>query len=114
VELEDFTGIDRKAVRARPQDPGGVTVVLLVRDINAAFAPLKQAGVHVVTQGGGPISLGSKGRAVLLADPDGHFVELRQPDPLPATTAPAESNLIGAQLRFTIADTDKTMQVYRD
>ena len=27
VELEDFKDIDRKPVRARPQDPGGVTVV---------------------------------------------------------------------------------------
>src|SRR5688572_21049892 len=30
VELEEFKDIERKAVRPRPQDPGGVTLILLV------------------------------------------------------------------------------------
>jgi catechol 2,3-dioxygenase-like lactoylglutathione lyase family enzyme len=117
VELEDFRDIDRKPVRPRPQDPGAVTLILLVRDINAAFTPLKRAGVPVVTPGGEPIAVGanSAARGVLITDPDGHFIELLQPDPVPETPAgSADSNIIGAQVRVTVGDTDQTMRVYRD
>ena len=116
VEMVELKDIDRKPVRPRPQDPGGATLVLLVRDVNAAFAPLKRAKVPVVTPGGEPIALGANNRArgVIVSDPDGHFVELLQPDPLPETTAAPESNIIGARLRMTVADTDQTVHVYRD
>ena len=49
VEMVEIKGLDRKPVHPRPQDPGGTTLILLVRDITAAFAPLKKAGVPVVT-----------------------------------------------------------------
>jgi catechol 2,3-dioxygenase-like lactoylglutathione lyase family enzyme len=116
VEMVELKDIDRKPVRPRPQDPGGATLILLVRDVNAAFAPLKRAKVPVVTPGGEPIALGANNRArgVIVSDPDGHFVELLQPDPLPETTATPESNIIGARVRMTVADTDQTMHVYRD
>jgi predicted enzyme related to lactoylglutathione lyase len=115
VELEEFTEIDRTVMNPQPQDPGGVTLVLLVRDVAAAFAPLKQAGVRVVTPGGAPAALGkTKARGVLVSDGQGHFVELLQPDPLPATTAPAESNVIGARVRLTVAATDQSIRFYRD
>ena len=91
-------------------------MILIVRDINAAFAPLKRAGVPVVTPGGEPIAFGRRQRraASSSADPDGHFVELLQPNPIPETTAPADSNIIGARVRITVADTEQTMRVYRD
>jgi catechol 2,3-dioxygenase-like lactoylglutathione lyase family enzyme len=116
VEMVELKDIDRKPLRPRPQDPGGATLVLLVRDINAAFAPLKRSKIPVVTPGGEPIAFGANNRArgVIVSDPDGHFVELLQPDPLPETTAPPESNIIGARVRMTVADTDQTLRVYRD
>jgi len=116
VEMVEAKDIDRKPVRPRPQDPGGMTLILLVRDINAAFAPLKKAGVPVVTPGGEPIAFGQNNaaRGVIVSDPDGHFVELLQPNPMPETTAPADSNIIGARVRVTVADTDATMRVYKD
>jgi catechol 2,3-dioxygenase-like lactoylglutathione lyase family enzyme len=116
VEMVELKDIDRRPVRPRPQDPGGTTLILLVRDINAAFAPLKRAGVAVVTPGGEPLTFGpnSQARGVIVSDPDGHFVELLQPSPLSETSAPADSNIIGARVRMTVADTDKTMSVYRD
>lgn len=116
IEMVELKDIDRKPVRPRPQDPGGTTLVLMVRDINTAFAPLKRAGVPVVTPGGEPIAFGpnNRVRGVIVSDPDGHFVELLQPDPLPETTAPPDSNIIGARVRVTIADTDQAMRVYRD
>ncbi|HEV3304114.1 MAG TPA: VOC family protein [Planctomycetaceae bacterium] len=115
VELEEFTEIDRTMMNPRPQDPGGVTLVLLVRDLAAAFAPLKQAGVRVVTPGGGPAALGKPmARGVLVSDGQGHFVELLQPDPPTTTTAPAESNVIGARVRLTVIDTAQSIRFYRD
>jgi catechol 2,3-dioxygenase-like lactoylglutathione lyase family enzyme len=115
VEMVEARDIDRKAANPRPQDPGSMTLVLIVRDIDEAFAPLKAAGVPVVTPGGAPVTFGAnKARGVIVRDPDGHFVELLQPSPLPETTAPPESNIIDARVRITVADTDKTMQLYRD
>ena len=113
VEMVELRGIDRKPVRPRPQDPGGATLILLVRDIAAAFAPLKKAGVPVVTPGGEPIAFGQNqaARGVIVSDPDGHFVELLQLAPLPETSAPAASNIIGARVRMTVADTDQTLHV---
>jgi catechol 2,3-dioxygenase-like lactoylglutathione lyase family enzyme len=116
VEMVEVRGLDKKAVRPRPQDPGGMTLILLVRDINAAFAPLKKAGVPIVTPGGEPLAFGrdNAARGVIVSDPDGHFVELLQPNPMPDTTAPADSNIIGARVRMTVADTEQTLKVYRD
>jgi len=117
LEVLEFTEIDRKPAHARLQDPGAMTLVLTVRDIDKLLAKLKEAKVPVVTPGGVPVSLTSgatHARAVIVTDPAGHFVELQQPDPLPATTAPADSNVIGARVRITIADTDKTLRLYRD
>ena len=116
VEIVEVGGIDKKAIHPRPQDPGGTTLILLVRDIKAAFAPLKRAGVPVVTPGGEPLAFGPNNgvRGVIVSDPDGHLVELLQPNPLPETTAPADSNIVGARVRFTVADTEQTMRVYRD
>lgn len=117
LEVLEFTEIDRKPAHARLQDPGAMTLVLTVRDIDALLAKLKQAKVPVMTPGGVPVSLTSgaaQARAVLVTDPAGHFVELQQPDPLPASTAPADSNVIGARVRITVADTDNTLRLYRD
>ena len=50
VELVEINSVDRTPVRRRMQDPGAVTLILLVRDIDAAFTKLKAAGVPVVTR----------------------------------------------------------------
>ncbi len=115
VEMVEAKDIERKPVNPRPQDPGSMTLVLIVRDIDKAFAPLKAAGVPVVTPGGAPLTFGANNaRGVIVRDPDGHFVELLQPSPLPETIAPPESNIIDARVRITVADTDRAMQLYRD
>jgi catechol 2,3-dioxygenase-like lactoylglutathione lyase family enzyme len=117
LELLEFTEIDRKPVQPRPQDPGAMTLVLQVRDLDALLAKLKQEHVTVVTPGAQPMTLASgsgKVRAVVVKDPDGHFVELQQPVPLPTTGVPADGNILGARVRITVADTDETLRLYRD
>jgi catechol 2,3-dioxygenase-like lactoylglutathione lyase family enzyme len=88
IELVEFAGVDRNPVRRRYQDPGAATIILMVRDIDSAFAALKNGGARIVTTGGAPIgmSTANRTRAVTVEDPDGHFVELAQIDPAPAST----------------------------
>ena len=116
IEPVEFDKVDRKPISLRMQDPGAVTLILLVRDIDAAFARLKAAGVAAVTTGGAPVmpSPTSKTRAVIVRDPDGHFVELAQLDPLPATSVPSSSNIIDIRFRVTVGDLDRTVQYFQD
>jgi catechol 2,3-dioxygenase-like lactoylglutathione lyase family enzyme len=116
LELLEFGDIERTPVVARPQDPGAMTLILQVRDVDALLAKLKAAQVPVVTTGGQPLTLTSgagKVRAVTVKDPAGHFVELEQPEQPPAG-APAEGNILGSRVRITVADTNDTLRLYRD
>jgi catechol 2,3-dioxygenase-like lactoylglutathione lyase family enzyme len=117
LEVLEFTELDRRAADARLQDPGAMTLVLSVRDIDGLLRTLKQGKIQVVTPGGQPVPLTSgatKARAVVVKAPGGHFVELQQPDPLPTDPAMPAGNVIGAHVRVTIADTDATLRLYRD
>ena len=114
LEPIEFAGINQSPARPRIQDPGAITLVVYVRDVDALLAKATQAGVTVLTPGGKPVALAGRTRAVLVEDPDGRPVELRQSDPLPETTAPAASNVVGSRLSMTVANTDRTMQLYRD
>lgn len=116
LEVLEFGDIARTPVVARPQDPGAMTLVLQVRDLDALLAKLKAANVPVVTTGGQPVTLMStagKVRAVTVKDPAGHFVELEQPEQLPAGASP-DGNILGSRVRITVADTDDTLRLYRD
>lgn len=117
VEIVDFKDINRKAVQPRMQDPGAVTLILLVRDIDTLFNKLKKEGVPVVTAGGAPVVIGGntdKTRAVAIKDPDGFHITLVQMDPLPETSASSTSNVIGARFGLAVADMDQTLSIYRD
>ena len=117
VEIVEFKDVDRKPAQPRLQDPGAMRLILIVRDVDALLAHLKERGARVATTGSTPVRLETtafKGRAVVVKDPDGFFVELRQPDALPESTAPATSNVVDARVGVTVEDTEKTMRFYRD
>jgi catechol 2,3-dioxygenase-like lactoylglutathione lyase family enzyme len=116
IEPVEFDTRDRSARPWRMHDPGAVTLILLVRDIDSAFAKLKAANVPVVTTGGAPVfpSQKSKSRAVIVRDPDGQFVELAQLVPAPATTAPETSNVFDMRFRVTVTDVDKMIRYYQE
>jgi len=93
VEMVEQGAIERHPVTLHIQDPGNVMVVLLVRDVDRIAAAARGVGAPVVTAGGAPIDLGTNlGRAVVVRDPDTHLVEFLQPNRIPETTAPADSN----------------------
>lgn len=115
MELIEFAVPNRTMVRSRSQDPGATTLVLMVRNIDAALQAARKNGASVVTAGGAPLVIGpGKTRSVLVRDPDGLFIELVQPDPLPETRAPANGNIIGGSLKRTVQESEKTLDFYRD
>jgi catechol 2,3-dioxygenase-like lactoylglutathione lyase family enzyme len=114
VEPMEIQDIEHKTIRLRVQDPGTATLVLVVRDLDAALARVKQANIPVVTQGGTPVKFSDGSRAVLIRDVDDRFIELRQPASLPATKAPATSNIVEIRVSIAVNDMDRTKTVYRD
>jgi len=113
VELIDYKDIQRQPAHPRFQDPGAANLALRVRDLDPVMSALKKAGAHVLTLGGEPTVRG-KARVVFVQDPDGFVVEINQPDPLPETTAPASSNVIGGGIEVTVGDAEKTARFYQD
>jgi hypothetical protein len=57
---------------------------------------------------------GGTATAMTVTVPGAHLVELLQLDPLPQTTAAADANVIGAWVRVTVEDLERTMRLYRD
>jgi catechol 2,3-dioxygenase-like lactoylglutathione lyase family enzyme len=116
-ELTEFTGASRKPVRPNIQDIGTATLALQVRDIDKVLAKVKAAGAAIVTIGGSAVNPSgnpsSKLREIVVRDPDGFFVELQQPDPLPSSASGA-GDILGASVQFSIEDSAKTVAFLRD
>ena len=117
LELTEFTGTSRKQTTPHMQDPGAATLVLTVRDVDAALDGVKKNGGSVLSIGGQPMKLGgetSQSRSVFVRDPDGFMLELAGTQPPPKSSASADSNIIGGRIGETIKDTDQTMKFYHD
>jgi catechol 2,3-dioxygenase-like lactoylglutathione lyase family enzyme len=117
VEIVEITKAGGQALERNVQDSGAFMLIAFVRDIDATFSRLKALGAPVVTTGGAPIGIPAaspRGRVVVVKDPDGHFVELYQPNEQPATQAPATANVTGVRVRLTVDDVDQALRLYRD
>jgi catechol 2,3-dioxygenase-like lactoylglutathione lyase family enzyme len=117
LELTEFTDTARKNVQPHMQDPGAGTLVLTVRDVDAALAGVNKSGGSVLSIGGHPMKIGSensKSRSVFVRDPDGFMLELAGIQPPPPSDAPAGSNVIGGHIGITVENLDQTLKFYRD
>jgi catechol 2,3-dioxygenase-like lactoylglutathione lyase family enzyme len=117
LELTEFTGTAVKKAVPHMQDPGAATLVLNVRDVDAALEGVKKNGGSVLSIGGAPMKMGgenSKSRSVFVRDPDGFMLELADIQPPPKSSAPADSKILGGRIGVTIQDTDQTMKFYHD
>jgi len=110
VEPVEHRG-DRNPRAPRAQDPGSTTLVLVVRDLDRAAHQLPEGLRQTVRS---IAYYGKAARAMTIASPGMHLVELLQPDPVPPSTAPAGVNTIGGWVRVSVADLDKTLALYRD
>jgi len=77
LELSEFFDIERSDRAPNPWDPGAATLIVSVSDLDAVAAKLKARGTPVVTLGGAAVSTPA-GRAILVRDPDGCLIEVRQ------------------------------------
>jgi catechol 2,3-dioxygenase-like lactoylglutathione lyase family enzyme len=117
LELTEFTDTARKNVQPHMQDPGAGTLVLTVRDVDAALAGVNKSGGSVLSLGGQPMKIGpetSKSRSVFVRDPDGFMLELAGIQPSPQSDAPAGSNVIGGHIGITVDNLDQTLKFYHD
>ena len=113
VEIVELSAANGKPVERRTEDPGAVTLVATVRDLDATLARLERLGAPVVTRGGKPVTIGQGGlRIAVVKDPDGHFVDIAQPAQLPETQAPPTQNVVAMALRVTVNDVVKAMSLY--
>lgn len=99
IELSEFFDIPRGDRSANPWDPGAVTLIYSVRDLDAVAGRLKARGAPVVTLGGTAVTTPA-GRALLVRDPDGCLIEVRQ--------APAP----GLSLAITVASRKRALEFY--
>jgi len=113
IEISEISGIPARRLGRRVQDPGAFMLLVTVSDVDAAMQRMKALGGTVVTSSGGPVTAGRSTslRAVVVRDPDGHFVELLQPGTPPDGAA---SGAIDARLRVTVNDLDQAVELYRD
>jgi catechol 2,3-dioxygenase-like lactoylglutathione lyase family enzyme len=117
VEIVEIKKAEGKQLERRYQDIGAFSLIVIVRDIDATFNRLKQLGAPVVTKGGAPILVPggtSRSKAVIVRDPDGHFLELFQPDPLPPATATPAPNVVEVRVRLSVGDVEKETKLYHD
>jgi len=117
-ELTEFTGGARRPVRPNIQDIGAATLVLQVRDIERVLARVRNSDAVIVTIGAVPVNptgiANSKLREIVIRDPNGFFVELQQPDPLPASAATTMDDIFGASVQLSIEDSGKTVAFLRN
>ncbi|MEP7353966.1 MAG: VOC family protein [Acidobacteriota bacterium] len=106
-ELTEFTGAPRTTLRPNVQDIGTATLSLQVRDMKSVLAKVKASGAVIVTTGGelvNPRGPTSTLREIMVRDPDGFFIELLQPDPMPNVTG----DIVGGSIQLSVADAEKT------
>lgn len=119
LELAEFTGIARTPYEAAVSDPGAPMLALTVRDVDAVFSALKQAGGRIVTIGGEPVHLarqnGGGRRFALFRDPDGILIEISRPDDAPFGNASAGgSPVVVSEFAIGVEDTEKALDFYRN
>jgi catechol 2,3-dioxygenase-like lactoylglutathione lyase family enzyme len=114
VEVMEVQNVPHQTLQLRIQDPGNATLVLVVRDIDAALARVTNANVPIVTPGGKPVTMADGSRAILIRDIDRRFIEIRQPASQPDTAATSPSNIVDVRLSISVNDMERTTKVYRD
>jgi catechol 2,3-dioxygenase-like lactoylglutathione lyase family enzyme len=117
IEIVEVSGTTSHPLARGIYDPGAFTLVTAVRDIDEVLSRLKAFRAAVVTPAGAPIAVtlgGGPARAVLLRTPDGHYLQLVQPQSAPKTDAPPASAVIDLRVRLTVDNVDAALRLYRD
>ena len=111
LELSEFFDIARSDRAPNPWDPGASTLIFTVRDLDAVANRLKARGAPVVTLGGAPIATPG-GRAVLVRDPDGYLIEVRQATAASVSQASTPGDVIETSIGITVASLARARGFY--
>ena len=112
LELSEFFDVPRGERLPNPWDPGAATLVFTVRDLGALESKLKARGAPVVTLGGGAID-SPAGRAMVVRDPDGGLVEVRQGTPAAVSAAKAPGDVVETSIAISVARLPRAIEFYR-
>ena len=112
LELSEFFDVPRGERPANPWDPGAPTLVFTVRDLNALVSKVKARGAPVVTVGGSAVD-SPHGRAILVRDPDGCLVEVRQGTPAAIAAAKAPGEVIETSIGLSVAQLSRALAFYQ-
>jgi predicted enzyme related to lactoylglutathione lyase len=111
LELSEFFDIARGDRAPNPWDPGASTLIFSVRDLDAVAGRLKARGAPVVTIGGAALTT-PFGRAMLIRDPDGCLVEVREAPPAAVSQATAPGDVIETSIGVTVASLPRAREFY--
>ncbi|MEJ0036001.1 MAG: hypothetical protein WDO68_07945 [Gammaproteobacteria bacterium] len=119
IEAIEIKGIKSQAYNPPMSDPGASYLKLIVSDLDKTLAALKDERTPIITPGGNPVELSGwpgitgKIRAIFVRDPDGYPVQLMQITPAPASTAAANSKVLGARVTLVVDNLEETCRMYQ-
>ena len=111
LELSEFFDVPRNDRKANSWDPGASRLIFEVRDFDVVMARLKARGSPVVTVGGSALET-PMGRTILVRDPDGCLVEVRQASPRAVSSA-LPGDVIATSIAITVAQTARALKFYQ-
>jgi catechol 2,3-dioxygenase-like lactoylglutathione lyase family enzyme len=120
IEAIEIKGVKSAPYHPALNAPGASYLKLVVRDLDKTLGLLKGEWAPVITEGGAPVELsgwpGISGsvRAVMVKDTDGYPLELMQLTPAPASTAPADSKVLGARVAVVVDNLEASCRFYQD
>jgi len=112
LELSEFFDVPRGERPANPWDPGAATLGFSVRDLGVVVSKLKARGAPVITLGGDAID-SPRGRAILVRDPDGGLVEVRQASAAAVAAAKAPGEVIDTSIGISVARLPRALEFYK-
>ena len=117
LTLVQFSGVAASPIRQRLQDPGSVKLVVRVRNIDTAFARVRDRIARVYTEGGAPMKPegpAAVNTAVIMRDPDGYPLEFAMQDtPAISSAVPSTSNVVSGWATFIVGDAAAAVEFYR-
>ena len=119
IEAIEIKGIKAQAYNPPLTDPGATYLKIIVRDLDKTLAALKAERTPIITPGGNPVELSGwpgisgKIRAIFVRDPDGYPVQLMEITPAPASTAAANSRVLGARVTVVVDNLEETCRMYQ-
>jgi catechol 2,3-dioxygenase-like lactoylglutathione lyase family enzyme len=112
LELSEFFDVPRGVRVPNPWDPGAATLIFTVRDLDAAVSKLRARRTPVVTSGGNALD-SPGGRAIVVRDPDGGLVEVRQGTPAAVSAAKMPGDVVETSIGIAVARLPRAIEFYR-